>query len=80
MAQSRTQSALETALNIASGYLLAIATQAVLYPLYGIHTSVTQDAGIAAVFTVVSLVRSYAWRRIFNRLGQRSKPVMGPLQ
>lgn len=80
MTQSRTQSALETTLNIGSGYLLAMATQAVLYPLYGIHTSVSQDAGIAAVFTVVSLVRSYVWRRIFNRLGQRSKPVLGPLQ
>lgn len=73
MNQSRTQSALETTLNIGSGYLLAMVTQAMLYPLYGINTNVYQDAGIAAVFTAVSLVRSYVWRRIFNRLGQRSK-------
>ena len=68
MGQTRRQSMIETAINIGSGYLLAMLTQAVLYPMYGIETSVGQDAGIAAVFTVVSIIRSYIWRRIFNRV------------
>ena len=65
MKQSRTMSAIETALNIGSGYVLAVITQAIIYPLYGLHTTVTENASIAMIFTVVSLVRSYIWRRIF---------------
>ena len=62
-------SAVETGLNIGSGYVLAMLTQAVVYPLYDITTSTGQDAGIAAIFTVVSLIRSYLWRRLFSFIG-----------
>lgn len=65
MSQSRAMSAIETALNIGSGYLIAVVTQAIIYPMYGIHTTVSENASIAVIFTVVSLIRSYAWRRFF---------------
>lgn len=68
MTQSRTMSAIESCINVGSGYILAMATQAVVYPIYGIQTSVGQDAGIAVIFTIVSLIRSFFWRRVFSRL------------
>lgn len=67
MTQPRAHSALEAVVNTGTGYVLALATQAVIYPLYGIKTTTGQDATIALAFTAVSLVRSYAVRRIFNR-------------
>lgn len=66
MTQSRTGSAIESVANVAVGYAIAVATQWAVFPLFGLHASATDHLGIAAVFTVVSLVRSYALRRLFN--------------
>lgn len=69
MSQSRARSALESVANVAVGYGVAIATQATVFPLFGLHASAGQHVAIGAIFTVVSLVRSYALRRVFNRFG-----------
>ena len=69
--QTRFQSALEAIANVAAGYAVAIAAQIAIFPMFGIHASTTDHLLIGLAFTIVSLVRSYALRRIFNR---RSKP------
>jgi hypothetical protein len=71
--QSRQHSATEAVANIAIGYAISLAAQGVIFPLFGIHTSLGENAAIGAAFTVVSLVRSYALRRLFNRLGMRER-------
>ena len=68
-AQTRTGSLVEAATNVVVGYLLALATQALAFPLFGIATTLAQDSLIAGVFTLVSLARSYVLRRVFERLG-----------
>ena len=68
MSQSRRGSAIEAVVNVLIGYLVALGAQMVIYPLFGIHASALDNAAIAALFTLVSLVRSYALRRLFNRL------------
>jgi hypothetical protein len=50
------------------GYLLALGTQRLVYPLFGITTTLATDALIAFLFTLVSLARSYLLRRVFERL------------
>lgn len=67
MSQTRTHSMLESVTNVAVGYGIAVCTQAVVFPLFGVHVAATDHLMIAALFTVVSLVRSYVLRRIFNR-------------
>ena len=69
--QSRGESMLEAATNVAFGYLLALITQAVAYPVFGIRTTFAADAALAAIFTCVSLVRSYVVRRAFESAGWR---------
>lgn len=64
--QSRRGSVLEAFLNVSVGYWVAFAAQVISFPLFGIHASVGDNLGIGAVFTVVSLVRSYCLRRAFN--------------
>ena len=64
--QSRKRSAIEAAANVAVGYGVAVATQAVVLPWFGVHLPIEANLQIGLLFTVVSLVRSYALRRIFN--------------
>lgn len=68
MSQSRTMSAIESVANVAVGYGIAVAAQAAVFPLFGIHATAADHLAIGAIFTVVSLARSYLLRRIFNRL------------
>lgn len=59
-------SLLESTFNIAIGYLVALMTQLVVFPLLDIEVSINQNILIGIIFTVVSLIRSYALRRFFN--------------
>lgn len=68
MSQSRRLSALESVTNVAVGYGVAIATQTAVFPLFGLHASPGEHLAIGGIFTAVSLVRSYALRRVFNRM------------
>lgn len=67
MTQRRIHSAFESVANVAVGYVVALATQLVVFPLFGISVSVQENLAISLIFTVVSLARSYALRRLFNR-------------
>lgn len=69
-AQTRRGSFVEAMANVIAGYLLALGTQRLAYPLFGIHTTLAADSAIAAIFTLVSLCRSYAIRRLFERLAR----------
>lgn len=56
----------EAAANVAVGYGIAVTTQVTVFPLFGIHASLSDDMAIGAVFTAVSILRSYALRRAFE--------------
>ena len=66
--QSRCMSFVESVSNIVVGYGLAVLTQIIVFPLFGLHASLGENLLIGCLFTAVSLVRSYALRRIFNAL------------
>lgn len=67
MTQSRRMSLIEAISNIAVGYALAVATQIVVFPWFGLHPSFGDNLTIGALFTGISLLRSYALRRLFER-------------
>ena len=66
MSQSRLMSGVEAVTNVAVGYGVAVGTQLVVLPWFGVHLSLSDNLLIGVVFTVVSLARSYALRRLFN--------------
>jgi hypothetical protein len=68
MMQTRTQSAIEATANVLVGYLVALASQVAIFPLFGIQVPLSTNLAIGAWFTVISLVRSYVLRRWFNGL------------
>lgn len=69
--QSRKHSAMEAAANVAIGYVVAVGAQLVIFPFFGIYLKPTDNLLIGAFFTVVSLIRSYALRRLFNALNRK---------
>jgi hypothetical protein len=71
-AQSREDSFLEALTNVALGFVLALVTQSLVYPLFGIATTIATDSTIAVIFTLVSLLRSYLVRRAFEAFGSSS--------
>jgi len=64
--QTRIQSFIESVANVAIGYVVALVTQLIAFPLLGIPVSIEQNLLIGVIFTAVSLVRSYVVRRAFN--------------
>lgn len=67
MSQTRIQSLIESMTNIAVGYSVALSAQVIVFPMYGMRPRLSENIQIGLIFTVVSLFRSYALRRVFNR-------------
>lgn len=64
--QSRLMSLLEAFANILIGYTVAVMTQILVFPHFGLATSLRDNLLLGSIFTIVSLARSYALRRVFN--------------
>ncbi len=64
--QSKWMSFVESVTNIVVGYGLAVLTQIVVFPLFGLHASLGENLAIGGLFTCISLARSYVLRRLFN--------------
>jgi hypothetical protein len=62
----------EAVTNILVGYGLAVLTQIVVFPLFGLGASLSENLLIGGAFTVTSLIRSYALRRLFIAVERRS--------
>ena len=65
--QSRRQSLIEAITNVVVGYALAVITQIVVFPWFGLQVPLRDNLAIGAIFVIISLVRSYALRRLFER-------------
>lgn len=66
MGQTRLGSLIEAGMNIVIGFVVALLSQIVVFPLVGINVPLATNLEIGAYFTAISLVRSYVIRRWFN--------------
>lgn len=64
--QSRRASIVEAWLNIAIGFGINFAANLVFLPLVGVNVTMAQNLWLGAIYTSVSVVRSYVIRRWFN--------------
>ncbi len=69
--QSKRNSAFEAVTNVAIGYLVSVLANVLILPLFGYNVTIGDSFAIGLAFTVVSLVRSYVLRRVFNRLDRK---------
>ncbi len=66
MSQTRLSSLIEAVINNAIDFVISLALTAIVLPAYGHHVSLSQNIQITGIFTLASIVRSYALRRWFN--------------
>ena len=66
MPQSRRVSLLEALTNVVVGYALAVLTQMIVFPWFGLAASLQDNLASGAAFVGVSLIRGYALRRVFE--------------
>lgn len=68
MSQTKRQSLIESCINVAIGFGVSLAAQAVVLPLFDIRVDLATNLSIGAIFTAISIARSYCVRRLFNHL------------
>lgn len=71
MRQSRRMSFLESLTNVAVGYGVAVTAQIAVFPLFGLYVPLADNLMIGAIFTAISILRSYTLRRIFEEIRVR---------
>jgi hypothetical protein len=64
-------SLIESITNVILGYVIALITQVLVFPLFALDVSVRSHLGIGLIFTLVSLVRSYVLRRVYEELSRK---------
>jgi len=64
--QTKRRSFIEAVTNVLIGYLVAVISNLIVLPLFGYQVSLFDGFAIGVVFTVISLIRSYVIRRVFN--------------
>lgn len=70
--QSRTQSLIETTVSTTIGFVVALLTWYVVAWLWGMKVTMLDNLTITAIFTVVSVIRGYYIRRLFNWLHRQN--------
>ena len=66
MNQSRLSSLIEALFNVAIGFSINFVANMLFFPLFGWHISASQNLALGAIYTIISVARSYVIRRWFN--------------
>ena len=74
MKQTKLQSLIETCASTAIGFGIAYVASYTVLPLFGHHVTHGQNFWITCIFTVISLVRGWFVRRLFNWWHHRGQP------
>jgi len=65
--QTKLESLVEASLNTTSGFVVSlIVWRWIVAPLMHLPLDMASNLVITSIFTVVSILRSYIWRRFFN--------------
>jgi hypothetical protein len=65
--QHPADSFLEVLTNTVIAYVISVAAYAwIINPLYDLRTSPMESMGIVGIFTLISIIRQYLLRRLFN--------------
>lgn len=66
MKQSRAMSLIEAVTNVVVGYGLAVLIQILAFPAFGLQATLSQNLQLAALFSAISVLRSFGLRRLFE--------------
>ena len=74
--QSQKDTLLETTINVSCGMFITFILNLTILPYFAmdiLNQSLTTALIIGVVYTTVSLIRSYVFRRVFTRLTEKNK-------
>jgi hypothetical protein len=66
-------SLVEAVTNVVVGYGIAVVTQLIVFPWFGLPAHLDDALAIGAIYTVVSVARSYLLRRVFEAVRVRQR-------
>lgn len=66
MNQTRLGSLIEAIINVCIGFAINFTANMFIFPLFGFHITAGANFVLGLIYTVISVVRSYAIRRWFN--------------
>lgn len=65
--QSKLGSAAEALTNIGIGLTIGFLSNILVLPLFGYNVTIADGAAISVIFTVISFIRSFIVRRVYNK-------------
>jgi hypothetical protein len=71
--QTKLESFKESLTNIFIGYITALISQLLIFPLFNIEVTFQENLLIGLYFTLISLLRSYLVRRYYNSKTRKLK-------
>jgi len=66
MSQSRLGSFIEACINVVIGFTINYIANLLIFPLFGMSISLSDNFLLGIIYTAISIVRSYVIRRWFN--------------
>jgi hypothetical protein len=64
--QTKLESFVETSSNVAIGWVVALASQFAIFPMFGINIPIQDNLLISLYFTIIAVVRGFVVRRYYN--------------
>lgn len=64
--QSRKMSAAESAVSVIAGYIITVAIQYWIYPMFGISIPATEALIISLIIVIAAFAKNFSIRRLFN--------------
>ena len=74
--QNKKSSMTESLVNVLIGYLIALISQLIIFPVFGVNLPLSDNLLIGLWFTVISIIRSYLVRRYFNGKQANKSPIL----
>jgi protein-S-isoprenylcysteine O-methyltransferase Ste14 len=62
------RSLIESIIDIGTGFILALLIQIYIFPMFNLYPTIEVGIKLSLIFTVVSILRSWFWRTMFNKL------------
>lgn len=66
--QKKLHSFIEALFNTVFGFGISMVANLIVLPWFGFKVSVHDAFNIGVIFTIISIIRSYVLRRLFNRI------------
>jgi hypothetical protein len=64
--QKKKHSFIESITNVLIGYFIAVLSQVIIFPFFGVDIPLRDNLIIGVYFTIISIIRSYTVRRFFT--------------